>query len=100
MRVSRGCGCPVVILALANLLFVAGSIFSLIRGPAAEPVSSTRFGAGLVLAVFLGNLIVCAVLAVAALGGRTIGSAHNESSPDDPGSDDANVDTGDEDDLQ
>lgn len=100
MRVSRGCGCPVVILALANLLFLAGAIFSLIRGPAAEPVSSTRLGAGLTLAVFLGNLTVCAVLAVAALGGRAIGSAQNEPLPDDPGSDDASVDTGDEDDPQ
>ncbi len=100
MRVSRGCGCPVTILALVNLVFLAGSVVSLIRGPVAEPVSATRLGAALTLAVFLGNLMVCALLAVAALGGRTLGPSPQESVPDDPGGDDASADAGDVDDLR
>jgi len=81
MRLRRGCGCPILLLLIANIFFVVGSIISLIRGPSSEPVSATRLGSSLSLAVMAGNLIVCAILGIAALRGQALGQSVDDTSP-------------------
>jgi hypothetical protein len=101
MRLRRGCSCPILILVVADMFFVVGSIISLIRGPSSEPTQATRLGSVLSLIVMGANLIVCAVLAIVALrsqadGPSTAETPYEKDSPEewsagDSGQDDENV---------
>jgi hypothetical protein len=98
MRVGRGCGCPILILVVVDLAFLIGAIINLIRGPSGEPVSATRLGAGLTLVVFAANLIVCAIMAIAAFRGQALGPTAGETpSLDDSSGEGEETDSGQDD---
>ena len=70
MRIRRGCGCPIMILGLFNLLMVIASIVSLFTHGGSTSVGTkgaSTLGSVLFLTVFLGNLVVCVLIGTAAL---------------------------------
>jgi cytochrome c oxidase subunit IV len=78
MRLRRGCGCPILILLLVDAVFFVGSVLSLIRGPSDEPAQATTWTLVLSLLVMGANLIVCAILGLAALRGQALGPSPAE----------------------
>jgi hypothetical protein len=78
MRLRRGCGCPILILLVADAAFTIGAIITLVRGPSAEPVNPSRLASTLTLVVLAGNTIVCAILAMAALRRQALGQSPDE----------------------
>jgi hypothetical protein len=78
MRLNRGCGCPIVILFLVDILMIVGAIISLIRGPSQEPFQASRVGTGLSLMVTLGNAVAAAILVIAAFRGQALGGSTTE----------------------
>jgi hypothetical protein len=87
MKLRKGCGCPVAILALVNLAYVIASIVSLATG------SVKMGGALLILSVGAANLLVCVIVALAAFRGEKLGMSE---APDafSEGYDDAGVTVG------
>ena len=83
MRLNRGCGCPVLILLILDLILLAGALIGLIRGPSDEPFQATRLGSGLSALLALGNVGACAILAMGALRGQPLGGSTNEPSSTD-----------------
>lgn len=95
MKLRRGCGCPILILGIFNLLMVVASILSLARGSTSSVMgsSATKLGAVLFLLVFSGNVLVCAVIGIVAFRGGLNGSntgeqATGEASSADEGTED------------
>ena len=101
MKLRRGCGCPLIILAAANLFFVIGAIIRLAAGPgesAIQPGTSTYV---LGLFLFLANLFVAAFMTLLAFrglptaqsgtdeqaGSADLESGGSESDDEPPGSD-------------
>ena len=78
MKINRGCGCPLLVLAVVNFAFVISAIIAVIRGPDSQPVTANRLGSALALAVFIGNLIVCAIVALTALRGQRFDPSADE----------------------
>ena len=78
MIIRRGCGCPILILGVFNLLMVGASIVSLFtsRNAVTGQSQATTLGAVLFLLIFVGNLVACVVIGLAALRG---GSGRPES---------------------
>ena len=66
MRMNRGCGCVLLIVAAVNGLFVIAAIFGVASGG-----TSIQLGL-LALAVFGANLVATLMLSLAALRGRAI----------------------------
>lgn len=65
MRLKRGCGCPLLILTLVNLLLTGAALFSVIRGPGSEPVQGSRGGIAIFLLLFAANTIGVGLFALA-----------------------------------
>jgi hypothetical protein len=61
MRLRRGCGCPIFILGLANLVYLVSGMVALVQH------KTTVWGALFVMLVALGDLIVCVVVGLAAI---------------------------------
>lgn len=85
MKLRRGCGCPILILLLFDLLLLVGALIGLIRGPSEEPFQATRLGSGLSAILMLGNLAVCVLLLLTALRGDS--GAGSTTDPDAEGYD-------------
>ena len=66
MKLRRGCGCPILILALADLLYLVAGVVSLIQH------SVSRWGALLIMFIALANGVVCVIVALAAIRGETL----------------------------
>jgi hypothetical protein len=83
MRLRRGCGCPILIILLLDLLLATGGIITLIRGPSDKPFQATRLGAGISTVIMSANVIACGLLAVGTLReGRLGGSTPGTSASD------------------
>lgn len=78
MKLRRGCGCPILLLLGIDLFFLVGVIITLISGSDAEPTKPTTMGSLLSMAVFAGNVIVCALLAIAAFREQGLQSSTEE----------------------
>ena len=66
MKLRRGCGCPLIILGLADLLYLAAGVVSLIRH------TTGALGSLFIILVGLGNGIVCVIVALAAIRGESL----------------------------
>jgi len=75
MRLRKGCGCPILILGLMDLLFFVSGII------AYATKKSTIWGSLLIILVGLGNAIVCAIVGLAAIRGETL-SGRDTSAPE------------------
>ena len=75
MRLRPGCGCPLLILMVVDIVFLAGAVLTVVRGPSAEPARATTYGAVITLIVMAGNAIACALLAMAAFRRRGLEQA-------------------------
>jgi hypothetical protein len=75
MRLRRGCGCPLLILMVLNIILVAGSVIGLIRGPTESVVQTTRWGSSFMLVLMLANSAICLIMGLASLRSQPIGSA-------------------------
>jgi len=74
MKLRKGCGCPILILLVADVVMLVGAVISMIRGPGTSTIQATRTGEALVLVLALGNVVSCALLALVALRGeRSVG---------------------------
>ena len=78
MRLNRGCGCLALILLILDIVLLAGAMISLIRGPSAEPMASSRLGSAFSLIITFGNVAVCVTLILAAFRGRALGTSPSE----------------------
>jgi hypothetical protein len=87
MRLRRGCGCPILILLVVDAVFFIGSVLSLISGPSDQPTQATTWTLVLSLIVTGGNLIACAILAIAALRGQALGQSAAEQDSSEEGID-------------
>jgi hypothetical protein len=76
MRIRRGCGCPILILGLVNLLYIVASILSLVSR------QTKVAGALLVLTISLANLVVCIVVGLAAVRGGKVGASGEDAEDD------------------
>jgi hypothetical protein len=78
MKLRRGCGCPILLLMGIDLFFFVGVIIALFQGSSTEPTRPTTLGSLLSLAVFAGNVIACALLAIAAFRQQGLQSSTGE----------------------
>ena len=76
MKLRRGCGCPILILGILNLVMVVATILSLARGSTSSTLSSgtTKLGSVFFLLVFAGNVLACAIVGLASVRGEMAGS--------------------------
>ena len=68
MRVNRGCGCILLVLAALNALFVIAAIYNLATGNIGVTLGM------LTLALFGANLVAAFMLGLAGFRGRAIGA--------------------------
>lgn len=69
MKLRRGCGCPIFILGLANLVYVVAGLAALITN------IDKPLGALLILVMGLANTALCVIMALAAFKGEVIAGA-------------------------
>jgi hypothetical protein len=82
MRIRKGCGCPVGLLGLVNLVYVISAIIGAVSGSTPVPAAM------LVLFISLGNLVLCAIVALAAFRGESFKSRAPQDAQDYEGEDD------------
>ena len=85
MKLRRGCGCPLVILAAANLFFVIGAIIRIAAGPSQDPVTTTTPTLIFGLLLFLCNLVVAGIMALVAFRGQPMAETGTEEHEDSGG---------------
>jgi hypothetical protein len=78
MKLRPGCGCPLFVVAIVDLVFVVSCIVGIVSGPSSTPASSTTLGLSITLFVMLANMIACILLAMAAFRQRRLEQSVSE----------------------
>ena len=87
MKLRRGCGCPIVILGLANLTFFVAGVVSLIRST--SPVLGSLF----IVFMGVGNAVICGIVGLAAFRNQSL-SASIDAGPQGGDAEEGNEDGG------
>jgi hypothetical protein len=80
MKLRPGCGCPLFIVAIIDLVFVVSCIIGIVSGPSSTPATSTTLGLSMTLFIMLANMIACILLAMAAFRQRRLEQSVSETS--------------------
>lgn len=78
MKLRPGCGCPLLIVSIVDLVFVVSCIIGIVRGPSSTPGTSTTLGLSVALLVMLANMIACILLAMTAFRRRRLEESVSE----------------------
>lgn len=72
MRIKPGCGCLLLLLAVANLAFLLSAIISMFRDPAETAVAPSKLMLAVTALVFAANIAVAVMLALASFRGTSL----------------------------